>query len=1246
MNAPARKVFEGEILAPGQGLVTVIGETHPFHGGRVTYTAPAGATIAELVELGFPERGGRPFTAYLVDERGELVIPQEHWHRVRPKPGVTLALKVRLAGGALRSVALIAVAVAALVLAPILAPVALGALGIGVTATSVAVASGLIAAGITIAGSLAVNQLFPVRPQNLASQIQSGAAGGDLLRKTVYSIQGARNQARPYSPFPAVFGRRRVWPPLLSKVFTELVGDDEYLRLYLLVGYGPLQISDLRIGETPISAFNDVQVEIREGYEDDDPITLYPARDPQQEVLSIKLVGTETAVRQTALETDEISVDITAPSGIYQWNSTNGSPQAYGVTVNTYYRAVGAVDWIHFGQVNFQLETSTARRGTRVAVARGQYEVWVHKAQSDQFNTNIHEDVYWTALRSFKAEEPLVTPSPMARIAMRIRATGQTNGIIDQINCIAESVQLCFNGSSWELGVSSNPADLYRLGLQHPANKRAAADVDLPLENLEAFWQYCDDKGFAFNFVYEDKTSVSEMLADIAAAGRGASVFVDSKRGVAWDDPTNENVVQHITPRNSSGFQAQRNYRHFPHAWRIPFVNELKGYSADERVVYADGFDETNATLFESREFPGITDPDLIWKHARYQDAQDRLRPERYSVIMRWDQLRCTFNDLVRLTHHVPLLGQISARVKAVVGQVVTLDETVTMEADAVYAVRFRLASGDTLLRDVVFAVGESSTIELDGAGDVPAVGDLAMFGEAGEESIACRVFSIAHRDKLEARITLVDAAPEIADADFGIIPDFDSHISDPVDFYSLPPQDLRVSEIIDGSGGAKTPVVRLSWRVPRQGRVVSFEAEALDQTAGSDYTLRRTVQWPQTYAEFREILLGTWAFRVRAIFADGNFSNWATLSAEQITGTHLSSALPNVTDLHGVYRFNVLSLDWQEIEDFRPVAYEIRKGDDFESSLFLQTVAHPPFPTMGIGTYWVQAISTPVVGLTVYSAAPTEILIDGAVLTQNVVAQFDHADLGWPGIFGGTAAISGAIIRTGGAGNILSVSDFLAESDIINFGGGGDGTYETPEAHTFDMGRVVDVGIAIDLNAAGSRVDDNILDDPDILANPDILDTAASRFVDVYAEISVAINDDPHNWEWSPWERWSSGRKTARAVKARLVLLSNDPNVFAFVTTFVVTIDMPDRVDRYAYETQAGGDTIVFTPDLAVDPAPFNGGPNGSPFPFMSGVIEAPQNGDRLRFTALDESSVTVQVVDAAGTGQVRDVLILAQGF
>jgi hypothetical protein len=95
---------------------------------------------------------------------------------------------------------------------------------------------------------------------------------------------------------------------------------------------------------------------------------------------------------------------------------------------------------------------------------------------------------------------------------------------------------------------------------------------------------------------------------------------------VVWDRP-DDDIVDHFTPRNSWDFQGQKPYAQQPHGWRVSFINRDNGFTQDERIVYDDGYDETNATLFEGIEFPGVTDPDLIWKLGRRHIAQSRLRP-------------------------------------------------------------------------------------------------------------------------------------------------------------------------------------------------------------------------------------------------------------------------------------------------------------------------------------------------------------------------------------------------------------------------------------------------------------------------------------------------------------------------------------------------------------------------------------------------------------------------------------------
>src|SRR5690606_28692526 len=269
--------------------------------------------------------------------------------------------------------------------------------------------------------------------------------------------------------------------------------------------------------------------------------------------------------------------------------------------------------------------------------------------------------------------------------------------------------------------------------------------------------------------------SVWETLRDIAAAGRAVPTFVDGKWSVVWDDP-DAPVVQHFTPANSSGFTGQRAFLEEIHALRVRFINEKKGYLQDERIVYDDGYNKNNATKFLGIEFPGVTDPDQIWKLGRYHLAQLKLRRETYELTTDWEHLVCTRGDRVRVTHDVPKWGLGFGRVKIVRanGLKITLTDYVAMEAGKNYVIRFRLKDGTSSLRSVVNEPGTLNEITLvaDGGEPDPEPGDLYQFGEMGRESTILRVKAIRPGPDLSARLTLEDDAPEIYEADQGTIPD------------------------------------------------------------------------------------------------------------------------------------------------------------------------------------------------------------------------------------------------------------------------------------------------------------------------------------------------------------------------------------------------------------------------------------------------------------------------------------------
>jgi hypothetical protein len=485
---------------------------------------------------------------------------------------------------------------------------------------------------------------------------------------------------------------------------------------------------------------------------------------------------------------------------------------------------------------------------------------------------------------------------------------------------------------------------------------------------------------------------------------------VTNTSGVIWDE-ADAPIVQHFTPRNSWGFEGNPTYSHLPHAWRIRFMNEDMGYAQDERIVYDDGYNADGsgglmaATLFDSIEFPGITDPDLIWKFGRFHIAQVRLRPAKYSLTVGWENLEATRGSRVRVSHDVPLWGAGWGRVisSGVVGanDTIELDEPVTMEAGTDYTIRFRLENGTSLVRDVVTDDGVHTSLVLDGHGTLPGDDDMWMFGERGLESVVLRVLRIDPGPDFTARLTLVDDAPEISLADQGAIPAFDSKITLPFDLFTAAPVDLTVQEAFAGIDGATTTGALLSWSTIAGDVAVAFEVEYRDDDGDNAWKSTDTVIAPDKAKFLPGLLQGTWSFRVRSVFADGSFSRWTELALTTITaGGEL--ILPDVTNFVTSYDDSTAGLKWDKVKFSKlEVFYEIRRGDAWDIALTLEAnIADPPVALTGNGTYWIKAKAQPLPGITIYSQNAVSLAISGAILVRNVLASLDERGNGWTGTY------------------------------------------------------------------------------------------------------------------------------------------------------------------------------------------------------------------------------------------------------
>lgn len=820
--------------------VEIVAKPHPFDE-PVFAEAPEGLTIAEML-TGLTGPVALPLRVFA----GDIEVPREMLHRVRPKRGTRLTVSIVIHGGGggssggggggggkdtLRTVLTIAVIAVAFIAAPVI-----GA-AIGLTGTGLSVGTSLISAGIGTAGLLAVNALVPPRgaagvPSRGSIAGISGTSGASQESPN-YSISGARNAAQPFGVVPSVLGQHRMVPPLGARTYTEILGNQQYLTMLVVWGYGPLSVSDIRIGDTPIGNFEGVSIQTREGLPGDSALSLYPRAETSLplSIALTKAIGGQS--RTTASDTDRISVDIAFPGGLVEFDK-NGKKTKRTVQVEIAYRAAGTGSFTVVATLTVtEAKTSAVYRGyTWNTPSRGKWDVRLRRLTDDTTNVRVQDGVVWAAMRSFTNEDPIQFEKPLAKTAIRIKATGQLNSAVDQLSGLVKSKVKAWDGDDWNANtVSRNPGDLIRHVLQGPANPEPADDGGVDLDSLEAFSDHCTANVFRFDQIRDFGSSVFETLADIAAVGKGAITRRDGKWAVLIDEEKTL-VVQHFTPRNSWGFSGQKVFDDTPHAWRVRFVNAAKDYQQDEAYVYADGYNAANATKFEGIEFPGVTSYDHAYKLARYHMAVAKLRPEIYTLYCDFENLVCTRGDLVSVAHDVPVWsdhpGGRVTQVAVSGGNIVSVrvDEPCEMVEGQSYVARFRLAdqASQSLLVNLVTTPGIVSVLtfaDTIAEEDGPDAGDLFLFGLQGRESVELIVKAIEPVQDLAARLTLVDHSPAIQEASEGAIPAFDSRITR-LPRYSLRPDTPEIETIqsditvaVRGDDGSVSERVVITARPP-----------------------------------------------------------------------------------------------------------------------------------------------------------------------------------------------------------------------------------------------------------------------------------------------------------------------------------------------------------------------------------------------------------------------------------------------
>jgi hypothetical protein len=508
MTALIRAPLCGEVLG-ADDAVTVIAALHPTSPSRETLTAPAGLSIAEIVDLALAHRpvGMRRSVRVSI---GADPVPEALWRSVRPRARTVVVLRAvpgSGAGGLFRAIAMLAVAILTAFVAPYLTPI-LGTIGTILVTTAITVGAGLL-----------LNALFPVN----AKKADTGQ---------VYSIAGNQNLATPYQPIPMLHGTTRVYPRYAGSAYSEFEGDNQILRLLYLWGYAPIDVTKLRLGETPLDTFRDVEVETFDVHPGGPQPTLYPMTVVQRDLnIEVKQVDGWTT-RTTSDDCTEWALDFGCPNGL---SATKASGDVIVLTVQIAIEqsVAYAEDW---QPVQTLTLAAASNRPIRVTVRRpvesGTYDIrWRRLTPDTEGNPKLISATVVTAMRSYKAGTPITFGKPVTVTALRIRATSQISGIVDNLNAVCTGRLRAWNGSAWvDSSVSSNPADQLVRVLQGPANARPIADARIDWTTIQEWHAWCAPRGYRYDKLHTERQSVLDTAQDIASAGRAAVLFRADRR--------------------------------------------------------------------------------------------------------------------------------------------------------------------------------------------------------------------------------------------------------------------------------------------------------------------------------------------------------------------------------------------------------------------------------------------------------------------------------------------------------------------------------------------------------------------------------------------------------------------------------------------------------------------------------------------------------------------------------------------
>ena len=583
---------------------------------------------------------------------------------------------------------------------------------------------------------------------------------------------------------------------------------------------------------------------------------------------------------------------------------------------------------------------------------------------------------------------PTVDPvgCKLAKTAFRVQATDQLGQNAGGYNAIVQSVvRKHWNGSSWinQEVISNNPAELIIHLLQHESSPRPQKDSQIDWDSFGEMADFCNSKGYAYNSIIASPKSILSLINEVASAARCIIIKPDGKFKAVVDGE--KPVIQHFSGYNSSGFSFTRRVPMLPDGIRVKYNDEDQGFQESEIIIYEEGKNAGNSTIFESMRFPGVTNKDHILDLMRWHYAQAKLRPEIYSFSADWENLVCTRGDRIKVASDVVMWGYGGGRIKEILSNTkVVISDPVYLSEDGQYSARIRCEDNSSLNLFIIPPSYSGYYSEISFFETLPDVakveGNLILIGELENESQDLLITDIQMGEDHSATIQCVDYG---VTSEYNLFDDYPTLSSDVVfeaqishrakkelhsfaDKYPLITKirsDEEFMEIV--SPGEFSYSMAVSFYVDQvKGSIsnaashVQFQYQKVDST-GTD------IRYGITPIASESIILESvdegdvYQVRARYLNESGQASIWSPWVQHTIQGGSFPPSQPTGLTVQEVYLTGKLRISWNKNPEVDIQAYELRTDASFGSivgQVFFGDNLWTEIPYDGAKTYYLSA--------------------------------------------------------------------------------------------------------------------------------------------------------------------------------------------------------------------------------------------------------------------------------------------------